>query len=160
MKKVLIVLMVFGLLVSCKSKGDSKETKTENKTKDDYQSGDDKMDKSDNTDNTDKTDVDYKEKNNANQDELDEDGNSKADVESITGQDDSEGWPQSERDGFMTNCVREAMKAGRTRSVSQNYCDCMLGKIEGMYPDINQAAKLNDADIKRITDKFAPGCLK
>lgn len=154
MKKVLIVLMAFGLLVSCKSKGDSKEIKTENKTKDDYQSGDDKMDKSD------KTDADFKEKNNNNQDEKDEDGNSKADVESITGQDNSDGWPQSERDGFMTNCVREAVKAGRSQSVSQNYCDCMLGKIEGMYPDINQAAKLNDADIKRITDKFAAGCLK
>lgn len=156
MKNVLIVLLVFGLLGSCKSKEDSKENKTENKVKDDYQSGDEKMDKADNDE---KTETDYKEKTNANADELDEDGNSKADIESINGQDDSE-WPQSERDAFMTNCVREAVKAGRTRSVSQRYCDCMLVKIEGMYPDINDAAKLNNADIKRITDKYAPGCLK
>lgn len=156
MKKVLIVLLVFGLIVSCKSKEGSKENKTENRAKDDYQSSDDKMDKADNDN---KTETDYKEKTNANAEELDEDGNSKADIESITGQDDSE-WPQSERDAFMTNCVREAVKAGRTRSVSQRYCDCMLVKIEGMYPDINDAAKLNNADIKRITDKYAAGCLK
>lgn len=160
MKKVLIVLMAFGLLVSCKDKGDSKEIKTENKTKDDYQTSDDKTGKPDNADKDDKDGADHKEKNNANQDELDEDGNSKADVESITGQDDSEGWPQNERDGFMSNCVREAVKAGRSQAVSQRYCDCMLGKIEGMYPNINDASKLNDKDIKRITDKFAPGCLK
>mgnify|MGYP003526088583 FL=1 len=156
MKKVLIVLMVFGFLVSCKSKENSKENKTENKTKDDYQSVVDKVDKADNDE---KTETDYKEKTNANADELDEDGNSKADVESINGQDDSE-WPQSERDAFMTNCVREAVKAGRSTSVSQRYCDCMLGKIEGMYPNINDAATLTNADIKRITDKYAPGCLK
>ncbi|MEO5946538.1 MAG: hypothetical protein ABIP79_06945 [Chitinophagaceae bacterium] len=156
MKKTIIVLMIFGLLVSCKSKGDSKETKKENTTKDDYQGMDDKTDK---TDNAEKTETDYKEKDNGNKDELDEDGNNKADVESINGQDDSE-WPQSERDAFVTNCVREAVKAGQTRSISQRYCDCMLDKIEGLYPDIKEAAKLNDADIDRLTTKYAPGCLK
>ncbi len=157
MKKMLIVLMMFGLFASCKSKENSKKSNTENTTKDDYQNSDNKMDK---TDNTEKTATDYKDKNNTNQDELDEDGNSKADVESITGQDDSEGWPQTERDAFTTNCVSAAVKAGKSRSVSQKYCDCMLGKIEGMYPDIKDAAKLSDEEVNRITTKYAPGCLK
>ncbi len=147
MKKLLIILLAFGFLLSCKSKENSEDNKTENRAKDDSK---------------DKKDFDTKQKGNLNATDLDEDGNSKADVESITGQDDSEdfGWPQSERDAFVTSCVREATKAGRTRSVSQRYCDCMLGKIEGLYPDIKVAAKLTNQDVNDLTDKFAKGCLR
>lgn len=70
------------------------------------------------------------------------------------------GWPQSERDGFISSCVTNAMKQGRSRAVSQSYCDCMLDKMESLYPDINEAAKLTDAQVDRIIAKYRDGCLE
>jgi hypothetical protein len=57
-------------------------------------------------------------------------------------------WPQSEKDSFISNCVTNAMAKGRSRPASQNYCECMLNKMETLFPDINDAAKLTDEDIK------------
>lgn len=71
------------------------------------------------------------------------------------------GWPQSERDGFITNCVREAMAKGNSRTVAQNYCDCMLNKMESLFPDINDAAKLTEEDINSpAMKKMVDDCLR
>jgi hypothetical protein len=70
------------------------------------------------------------------------------------------GWPQSERDGFISSCVTNAMKQGRSRAVSQSYCDCMLDKMESLYPDINDASRLTDAQVDRIIAKYRDGCLE
>jgi len=60
----------------------------------------------------------------------------------------SRGWPQSEKDAFISNCVTNAMAKGNGRSLAQNYCDCMLNKMETLFPDINDAARLTDEDLE------------
>lgn len=135
MKKIMIFLLAFGLLSACKSKENSKDDKTENISKD-------KIDK--------KTD------------DVDEDGNKKSDIESINGQDDNEkitSWPEVERKGFVSSCVRQAVNGGMDRSKATTYCECMLEKMETKYPDIQDAAKLTENDISELMTKDAAGCL-
>lgn len=69
-------------------------------------------------------------------------------------------WPQSEKDDFISSCVRSAMAKGKSRAVSQSYCDCMLNRIENLYPDYNDAARLTEADVNRIITKYKDGCLE
>ncbi|MCX6316166.1 MAG: hypothetical protein NTW29_02670 [Bacteroidetes bacterium] len=69
-------------------------------------------------------------------------------------------WPQSEKDGFISSCVGSAMKKGKSRAVSQSYCDCMLNRIESLYPDYKQASNLTDAEVDRIIEKYKDGCLE
>ena len=72
------------------------------------------------------------------------------------------GWPQAERDAFITNCEREAMAEGKiSSSVAQNYCDCMLNKMETLYPDILDAAKLTEEEFQSPSmEKMAKDCLR
>lgn len=71
------------------------------------------------------------------------------------------GWPQAEKDAFISNCVTTAMSKGTSRSVSQNYCDCMLNKMERLIPDINDVAKLTQEDMESpAMEKMAKDCLK
>lgn len=86
--------------------------------------------------------------------EWDEKNGSKSGVSS------GSGWPQSERDAFISSCVSNAMKKGQSRSVSQSYCDCMLNKMESLYPDINEAANLSDEEVDRIIARYKDGCLE
>lgn len=69
------------------------------------------------------------------------------------------GWPQSEKDSFISSCVREAMKGGRSREVASSYCQCMMEKMEAEYPDINKAAKLTNDEIEKVMMKYRDGCL-
>lgn len=82
----------------------------------------------------------------------------------IKGKDDNNdmagGWPDVERDDFVKNCVKNAMAGGRSRSVAQSYCDCMLNKMESLYPDIQDAGKLTDEDLKTpAMKKMIKDCL-
>lgn len=69
-------------------------------------------------------------------------------------------WPQVERDGFIKNCKKNAIKAGTSQLIAQNYCECMLDKMETLYPDVNEAAKLSEEKIGEIAIKYREGCLK
>jgi hypothetical protein len=139
MKKLFIAVLALGLLISCKDKKNGDDKKTENREKDDYQKKDD--DKN----------ADFKNDDNGKAD-VDDNGNTNFGTK--------KGWPQSERDAFVSSCIREAEKGGTSRSVAQRYCDCMLIKIEGLYPDINDAAKLSELDIENILSKYRDACLQ
>jgi hypothetical protein len=147
MKKILIVLMAFSVLAACKDKKESPEKKTETKSTDDYRSGDDK------TGNTGKGDAENKDNDNTG---LSGDDNKTKDNTSLSGT----GWPQNEKDSFISSCVREAMKGGRSREVASSYCQCMMEKMEAQYPDINEAARLTDEEIERVMMKYRDGCLE
>lgn len=69
------------------------------------------------------------------------------------------GWPQNERDDFITECVRSAVKNGQRKAVASSYCECMLEKIEALYPDINDAGRLSKSEIERVMMKYRNGCL-
>lgn len=143
MKKFLIILMAFSLLTACKDKKEADAKKTETKSADDYRSGDNKTGDDnkgkDDKDNTGVTDDQNKTDNNTN----------------FSGG----GWPQSEKDSFISSCVREAMKGGRSREVASSYCQCMMEKMEAEYPDINKAAKLTNDEIEKVMMKYRDGCL-
>jgi hypothetical protein len=70
------------------------------------------------------------------------------------------GWPEVEKTSFTKNCVTNAMAGGQTKLVAEGYCDCMLSKMQQLYPDINDAGKLTEAQINRIAAKYAAGCLE
>ena len=56
------------------------------------------------------------------------------------------GWPSSERTGFINECVKSA-KTGLSEDSSKSYCYCMLEKMETKYPNVDDAAKVTDADL-------------
>lgn len=143
MKKLLIILMAFSLLTACKDKKEAHARKTETKSTDDYRSGDNKTGDEnkgkDDKDNTGLTDDKNKTDHNTN----------------FSGG----GWPQSERDSFISSCVTQAMKGGSSKALASSYCQCMLEKMEAQYPDINKAAKLTDDEIQAVMMKYKDGCL-
>jgi hypothetical protein len=71
------------------------------------------------------------------------------------------GWPQVEKTAFITNCVTNATAGGKiSRTVAQNYCDCMLNKMETLYPDIQDAGKLTEEEMNSpAMVKMAKDCL-
>ncbi len=149
MKKLFIALMAIAILVSCKDKKNSGDKKTENRETDDYQKKD--VDKKD----EDKT-ADFKNEDNDDNGKMD-DLEKNDDKTSFSG---AKEWPQSERTSFVTSCIREAVNGGTSRPIAQKYCDCMLIKVEGLYPDINEAANLNDQQLENIITRFRDECLK
>ncbi len=150
MKKLVFILFLFGFFSACKSKENAKKDNIENRSKDDYQ-------KSTNDDNKTKNDFSAEREKPA-VDDTDEDGNSKADVASINGQDDNEdheGWSLSQEVKFIKDCrVRAENNVGVARAKS--YCNCMaqkLKKLYSSYEDMEQnVAKMSKEDISRLAE--------
>jgi hypothetical protein len=207
MKRLFVLLMAVGLLVSCKSK--KNENGTGNREKDDYLGADskEKEDKEDKEKTTDFASSGWSSSDIRKYNELCDESfkdkgeigkymcgcllekfqkmySSYAEMDRSTSYDEGKklgtecrkeweakgnsnsgissgnGWPQSERDGFINSCVTNAMKKGQTRSISQSYCDCMLNKMESLYPDINDAARLSEDEVDRIIARYKDGCLE
>lgn len=59
------------------------------------------------------------------------------------------GWASSEKEMFMGTCVDKA-KAGMGETQAKNYCSCMLGKIEEMYPNATDATNLDQAKMTTL----------
>jgi hypothetical protein len=70
------------------------------------------------------------------------------------------GWPQVERRAFITSCEKKAIAGGRDKYTAQSYCACMLEKMEGDYPDINDASRLTERQVEAIVNKYKDGCLE
>lgn len=66
-----------------------------------------------------------------------------------------EGWSKVNREGFMTVCVSKAKDGMGSESKAENYCACMLDKIQKIYPNANDAGKLTD----ERTTKLAQDCI-
>jgi type III secretory pathway component EscV len=139
--------MAFTLLTACKDKKEVGAGKTNTSSADDYRSGEDKTEKNEKTvpENKNQNNTDFS----GGEDKKDENTNLKA-----------AGWPESEKESFMKSCVAEAMKNNNNRSVSSRYCQCMLEKMESLYPDINKAARLTESEIERVMLKYKDGCLE
>lgn len=150
MKKLVFILFVFSFFSACKSKENANENKIENRSKDDYQKKIIDDDKGQNDDSKKQTKpVD---------DDLDEDGNSRADVESINGQDDSEdlgGWSLAQEIKFIKDCRGRAEKnVGVSRA--KEYCNCMVKKLKNLYPSYEEmernVTKMSQADISKMAE--------
>lgn len=56
------------------------------------------------------------------------------------------GWPSIERYGFIKSCVDEA-KSSMSEDSARFYCYCMQDKMESMYPNLEDAAKVTEDDM-------------
>jgi hypothetical protein len=71
----------------------------------------------------------------------------------------STGWPEKDRNDFLTSCVDEAVKNVNDRTLASNYCSCMLSKLEAEYPDVTKAAALTTDEVTVVMQKYRDGCL-
>lgn len=69
------------------------------------------------------------------------------------------GWPEKDRNDFLTSCVDEAVKNVNDKTVATNYCSCMLSKLEAEYPDVTRAAALTTDEVTAVMQKYRDGCL-
>lgn len=68
-------------------------------------------------------------------------------------------WQKIEREEFVTSCINSA-KASLGETKAKNYCECMMFKIEKIYPNANDAAKITAEDFKtEYWQKLIKGCL-
>ena len=70
-------------------------------------------------------------------------------------------WPSNEVKGFIAKCVPAAEKNGMTYIDAQSYCNCMLYKLQNLYPDINdprlKSISMDDPIIKQAVQNCQPG---
>lgn len=138
MKRVLLLVFTASILFACKDKKADKEKTI--LTKDDYS----------------KTSTTTENKQKAG-DEM-ENKQSKTDNGETSAK--VSNWPQSEKNGFMRSCENKAMEGGASRELASSYCECMMGKMERAYPDIYEAAKLNQSQVDAFTNKNRKDCLE
>lgn len=70
-------------------------------------------------------------------------------------------WKSEERNVFLENCISSAKDGGIDAVKATNYCECMLFKIEKMYPDALEAGEvLSKEDLKSPAwQKLIKSCL-
>ncbi|MFN8291188.1 MAG: hypothetical protein U0U70_13105 [Chitinophagaceae bacterium] len=71
-------------------------------------------------------------------------------------------WKSAEREEFVSNCISSAKEGGIDSVKAGNYCECMLYKIEKLYPDPNKAVEAlsGDALSTPFWQKLIKGCLE
>jgi hypothetical protein len=132
MRKLLIVLLSVSILTACNNK---QGTKTETKTQEEKKTGDND-DKTKTPDNTaiPPTDVTP----------------SSDDHSSSSGK-----WSESDQNRFMSSCESTATpKVGAARA--NEYCNCMLGKLEksfSTYAEADRELTIDEARMNRMVDE-------
>ncbi len=68
-------------------------------------------------------------------------------------------WSAKDREEFVSSCVNSA-KASLGETKAKSYCECMMFKIEKLYPNATDAAKITAEDFKTDSwQKLIKGCL-
>ena len=62
---------------------------------------------------------------------------------------ENEGWTRSNQNEFMSNCVGEANKS-MVQDKAEDYCSCMMGKLQKRYPNPNDVSDLTESDMTRL----------
>lgn len=66
-------------------------------------------------------------------------------------------WDEPNKAEFMTQCVTGAVNEFQSDTAkARSYCDCMLQKIEKLYPEPDSAGKMSYNDMTAL----AQDCLK
>jgi len=114
MKKILILFMAFGL-VAASCNNDKGKNDRGNRERDDYRNDDRNRDR-------------------------DEDNNRDRDRDSDRDRDDysSSGWSSSDKKQWMKVCV-DPLVESLGESKAQNYCSCVLDKIQEKYSNFDKA---------------------
>lgn len=67
------------------------------------------------------------------------------------------GWSSGDKDAFMKECVSGSKKsAGMSDAQANEYCNCVMSKLEIKYPDPLDVTKVTDAEM----NSFADSCNK
>lgn len=147
MRKLLILFFATSLFVACNNnkKDDRRSDRDRDRERDDYRSRDDDRDK-------DSKDADYRD----DRDSRDKDNNTDRDSRDSDRDKDysSGGWTSREESKFVDDCIAEAVKNVGSRSRATDYCECMLGKLKGMYSSYEEAdrelGKAGQEEINRL----------
>lgn len=68
-------------------------------------------------------------------------------------------WPGPEREAFLKSCIEQARSLGETKA--RNYCECMLFKVEKLYPNATDLTNVTNETLKTEPwQKLIQGCLK
>lgn len=68
-------------------------------------------------------------------------------------------WSKKDHEEFVTSCINSA-KASLGETKAKNYCECMVFKIEKIYPNATDADKITAEDFKTESwQKLIRGCL-
>jgi len=71
------------------------------------------------------------------------------------------GWATDLADEFIKNCTKDVIKGGIPAKQAQAYCSCMQTKIERLYPNPDEAAKITEEDMKSAEmSRLVEECLK
>lgn len=153
MKKLLFIFLAFGLFIACNNdKGVNRKDRSD-RYQDDYRNRNDESDK--NKDNSN----DDRDRNNNMDDPKKDMNNNEADAPVDNDRTANSGgkWGSAEEEAFSTNCVSSAVSSGLARSRAQNYCDCMLQKIERKYPNPADAVELDENSS--LMKQWAEDCI-
>jgi len=99
----------------------------------------------------DKTDLDKSEKENKEGTKDDKSDNKDENKTTST-------WTQEYRDQFLGPCVDNAYQASGDRSLSEHYCECMLNKLEELYPDVQKAEARGSEGLQEDLKPYIEGC--
>lgn len=145
MKKLLILLLSFSFLLACNN------NKTSDKRSDrDTSATREKDDRGGDNDGDDKGNDGKIDRNSGKYDDVvddDEEGNHIPESN----------WTTTDVKIFVTSCVNEAVKGGMSRSVSEDYCNCMQQKLERLYPNSAQVSRFKQDSPEAI--EMAQDCL-
>lgn len=154
MRKFLLYFVAVFMLASCdnlkakNSESDEKE-KTSKKIKKPLDDEEDEDQEED--------DTRSKKKKKAKDDEeyINDEDNSEDEDESNYRKSSSKGWSSAEKNTFMSTCV-DGAKSSMGQSKATSYCNCMMDKIEEIYPDANDAEKMDQQKMMEM----AQDCLR
>jgi hypothetical protein len=137
MRQLLILMLSLTLVAACNNdKGKNRrDDRRSEREQDDYRSRDEEKDR-------DTRDADYSDRD--------------TDTDMDSG---GSGWSSSEKDVFVSNCVREATKSGSlSETQGTNYCECMQRKLEILYPNAAEVGNI-DMESERMKQMVAD-CIK
>ena len=69
-------------------------------------------------------------------------------------------WAKKDREEFVTSCINSA-KAALGEAKAKSYCECMLYKVEKIYPNPGDAGQLNAEELKKdLWQKIIKTCME
>jgi hypothetical protein len=144
MRKLMVWVVAAFLFASC----DNLKTKDSSSSEDDQEETTKKKKKAINEEDALDEEVKPVKKKKAITDD-DEPSDEESATDDETTSDYSDGWSSSDQNKFMTNCTETASKS-MAQERAENYCDCMMKKIEKRYPNSAEVNKLSESEITKL----------
>ena len=156
MRKLFIFILAAAVFISCDNLRNNRNDKNNTDNKDNrYDNRNDNRDnRNDNQNNNNNNNRDNRNDNNTTDNNTNRNDNNYNNNNNNNNNNYNNGrWPSNDEDKFTNDCVRTATpNVGETRA--KEYCSCMLGKIEKLYPTYDDAEKkMTQADMQPLADQ-------